>query len=165
MKTASSCSWPIPLRRDEGDTNEWWEPIENPFDLGRERGRDRSAPLASLRQRGDVRSSVRPRSEVAERSRRAGSIWPSAIVADLDGRLSADRSIPHADDHGSRSDGDAIHHQRESAERVVQARPAARCRARATRRSTAGSIRPRVRRAADWTVRHRVARIDRRTRT
>jgi hypothetical protein len=30
--------------RDEGDTNEWWEPIENPFDLGRERGRDRSAP-------------------------------------------------------------------------------------------------------------------------
>ncbi|HEY7498210.1 MAG TPA: TonB-dependent receptor [Vicinamibacterales bacterium] len=30
--------------RDEGDTGEWWEPIENPFDLGRERGRDRSAP-------------------------------------------------------------------------------------------------------------------------
>ncbi len=30
--------------KDEGDTNEWWEPIENPFDLARERGRDRSAP-------------------------------------------------------------------------------------------------------------------------
>lgn len=30
--------------RDMGDTNEWWEPIENPFDLERELGRDRSSP-------------------------------------------------------------------------------------------------------------------------
>jgi hypothetical protein len=34
--------------RDKGETNEWFETIENPFDLGRERGRDRGTPRHRL---------------------------------------------------------------------------------------------------------------------
>jgi hypothetical protein len=34
--------------RDEGDTGEWWARIENPFERGRERGRDRSTPRHRL---------------------------------------------------------------------------------------------------------------------
>jgi hypothetical protein len=44
MKNGLYAQTAYTLARDEGDTGEWWEPIENPFDLGRERGRDRSAP-------------------------------------------------------------------------------------------------------------------------
>jgi len=36
------------IARDRGNTNEWFEAIENPFDLGREMGRDRSTPRHRL---------------------------------------------------------------------------------------------------------------------
>ena len=96
--------------KDRTETVEWFNAIENPFDLGRERARDSATPLHRVttavmydlpfgHDRTWLSSAPAPRRPGARR------------LAALDGRVSAERHLPDADHLGSRSDWHQVHHR------------------------------------------------------
>ena len=110
--------------KDTTETVEWFNAIENSFDLSRERGRDSATPRHRL-----------ITAMIYDLPFGHGRQWLSTVprivdllrrrLAAVAGRLPADGELPDADDLGPRSDRDAVHDGGHASDGDAPAGPAA----------------------------------------